>query len=105
METYEIKWTSRAKKDLGKVYRFYTELAGEEKAFEIITTILKRVDILSDAKYVKMGAIDEQFSHLQHQYNKLIEKNVKITYRLSASKPVVYINRVFETRQNPSKNK
>ncbi len=105
METYEIKWTSRAKKDLRKVYEFYTELAGEEKAFEKITTLLERVDVLSDAKYVKIGAIDEQFGHLKHQYKKLIEKNVKITYRLSTSKPIVYINRVFETRQHPSKNK
>jgi len=105
LESYEIKWTSRAKKDLRKVYEFYTELAGEEKAFEKITTLLERVDVLSDAKHVKIGAIDEQFSHLKHQYKKLIEKNVKITYRLSTSKPIVYINRVFETRQHPSKNK
>lgn len=105
METYEIKWTSRAKKDLRKVYKFYTELTGEEKAFKIITTLLERVDVLSDAKYVKMGAIDEQFSHLKHKYKKLIEKNIKITYRLSTSKPIVYINRVFETRQHPSENK
>jgi plasmid stabilization system protein ParE len=105
LETYEIKWTSRAKKDLRKVYEFYAELAGEDKAFEIITALLERVDMLADAKYVKMGAVDEQFSHLKHQYKKLIEKNVKITYRLSISKPVVYINRVFETRQHPSENK
>jgi plasmid stabilization system protein ParE len=104
LEIFEIKWTSRAKKDLRKVYRFYTELAGEEKAFEIISTLLDRVDILSDPKYVNIGAIDEQFSHLKYQYKKLIEKNVKLTYRLSVSKHVVYINRVFETRQHPSKN-
>ncbi len=59
METYEIKWTSRAKKDLRKIYEFYIELAGEEKAFEIITVLLERVDILADAKFVKMGAKDE----------------------------------------------
>jgi plasmid stabilization system protein ParE len=105
LETYEIKWTSRAKNDLRKVYKFYTELAGEDKAFEIISNIIGRVDILSDAKFVKMGAPDEQFNHLKHPYKKLIEKNVKITYRLSTTKPIVYINRVFETRQSPSKNK
>lgn len=105
MEKYEISWTSRAKKDLRRVYIFYTELAGEEKAFEIITRLLGQVDMLSDGKYVKMGAIDEQFRHLKHEYKKLIEKNIKITYRLSTSKPTVYINRVFETRQHPSKNK
>ena len=105
MEKYEIVWTSRAKKDLRKVYIFYTELAGEPKAFEIIESLLKRVDILADKRFVEMGAIDEQFQHLKHDYKKLIEKNVKITYRVSASKPIVYINRVFETRQHPAKNK
>ena len=104
MEKYEIKWTSRAKKDLKKVYDFYKELAGEDKAYELIIKVLDRVDLLSDSRYVKMGAVDEQFQHLKHQYKKLIEKNIKVTYRLSKTKSVVYINRVFETRQNPSKN-
>ena len=105
METYEINWTSRAKKDLQKVYKFYTETINEEKAFDIVTNVLKRVDLLSDSKFVKIGAIDEEFKHLKRKYKKLIEKDIKITYRLSESKPVVYINRVFDTRQHPSKNK
>lgn len=105
MEEYEIVWTSRAKKDLRKVYVFYTELAGESKALEIVESLLKRVDLLADKRFVKIGAIDEQFRHLKYEYKKLIEKNIKITYRLSTSKPIVYINRVFETRQHPTKNK
>ena len=105
MEAYEINWTARAKKDLRKVYNFYTELIGEEKAFEIILILFERVDLLSDSKFVKMGAIDEEFKYLKRRYKKLIEKDIKITYRLSESKPIVYINRVFNTRQHPSKNK
>ena len=105
MEKYEIDWTSRAKKDLRKVYKFYTETINEDKAFDIVTNVLKRVDLLSDSKFVKIGAIDEEFKHLKRKYKKLIEKDIKITYRLSESKPVVYINRVFDTRQHPSKNK
>ncbi len=87
------------------MYVFYTELAGESKAFEIVESLLERVDLLADKRFVKMGAIDEQFRHLKYEYKKLIEKNVKITYRVSASKPIVYINRVFETRQHPANNK
>ena len=105
METYKITWTSRATKDLRKVYDFYTEQIGEEKAFTIVQSILDKVDVLSDGKFVKIGAIDEEFKHMKRQYKKLIEKNIKITYRLSASNPVVYINRVFDTRQDPTKNK
>ncbi len=105
MERYEINWTTRAKKDLRKVYNFYTESVSEEKAFEFIETILERVDMLSDARFVEMGAIDEEFKHLKKEYKKLIEKDIKVTYRLSKSKTKVYINRVFDTRQHPSKNK
>ncbi len=42
-----------------------------------------------------MGVIDEEFKHLKRGYRKLIEGDVKITYRLSTSKPVVYINRIL----------
>lgn len=105
METYEIVWTSRATKDLRKVYDFYTDQIGEEKAFTIIQSLLDKVDVLSDARFVKIGAVDEEFKHLKRQYKKLIEKNIKITYRLSTNKSVVYINRLFDTRQNPIKNK
>lgn len=52
-----------------------------------------------------MGAIDEEFKHLKREYKKLIVRNIKITYRLSSSYPIVYINRVFDTRQDPLKNK
>jgi hypothetical protein len=52
-----------------------------------------------------MGAVDEEFKHLKRDYKKLIEGDIKITYRLSSNKPIVYINRIFDTRQNPSKNK
>jgi plasmid stabilization system protein ParE len=105
LETYEIVWTSRAAKDLRKVYDFYTHQIGEEKAFEIIQHLLNKVEVLSDARFVKIGTVDEEFKHLKRHYKKLIEKNIKITYRLSKNKPTVYINRLFDTRQNPSKNK
>jgi plasmid stabilization system protein ParE len=105
LETYEISWTFRAAKDLRKVYDFHTEQIGEEKAFELTQNVLNRVDALSDKRFVEMGAIDEQFKHLKRTYKKLIERNIKITYRISEKKPIVYINRVFDTRQNPNKNK
>ncbi|MCA1757603.1 MAG: type II toxin-antitoxin system RelE/ParE family toxin [Bacteroidales bacterium] len=102
---YEIKWTSRAVSDLRKIYLFYTEQRGEEKAFTMVQSILKKVDVLSDKRFTGMGAVDEQFKHLKRDYKKLIVRNIKVTYRLSSSKPTVYINRVFDTRQDPVKNK
>ena len=52
-----------------------------------------------------MGAVDEEFKHLKRQYKKLVVDNIKVTYRLNLSKPAVYVNRVFDTRQDPLKNK
>lgn len=105
MEAYEINWTKRATKDLRKVYEFNIDLFGEEKSFVFIHLLLEMVDLLSDKKFVKMGAIDEEFKHLKREYKKLIEGYIKITYRISTNKPIVYINRVFDTRQDPRKNK
>ena len=105
MENHKISWTSRAVKDLRKIYNYYKDQIGEDKAFEIIQTVVNKVDVLSDSKFVEIGAIDDQFSHLKRRYKKLIEHNIKITYRTSDNSNTVYINRVFDTRQNPNKNK
>ena len=102
---YEIKWTSRAVRDLRKIYHFYTDKRGEKKAFKMVQSILKKVDVLSDKRFTRIGAIDEEFKHLKREYKKLVVRNIKITYRLSSSTPTVYINRVFDTRQDPIKNK
>ncbi len=65
MEAYEVVWTSRATKDLRRVYDFYTDQIGEEKAFAIIQSLLDKVDVLTDARFVKIGAVDEEFKHLR----------------------------------------
>jgi hypothetical protein len=90
---------------LKKVFFFNADLMGEEKSLTFIENILNRVDILSDKRFVKIGPADEQFDHLKRNYKKLVEGHIKITYRISSNKTCVYINRVFDTRQNPSKNK
>ena len=77
----------------------------EEKAFNLIQSILKEVDFLSDKRFTRMGAVDEEFKYLKRQYKKLVIGNIKVTYRLNLSKPAVYVNRVFDTRQDPLKNK
>lgn len=105
MEAYEISWTIRATKDLRKIYNFNIGLIGEEKAFGLILLLLERVDMLSNQKFVRMGAVDEEFKHLKRGYKKLIEGDFKITYRINTAKPIIYINRVFDTRQDPRKNR
>lgn len=88
-----------------KIYNFNISVIGEEKAFGLILLLLERVDMLSDKSFDRMGAVDEEFKHLKRGYKKLIEGNIKITYRISTTKPIVYINRVFDTRQDSYKNR
>ena len=54
-------------------------------------------------KFKQLGKADETFTHLKHNYRKLIKGDIKITYRLGRTK--IYVIRIFDTRQNPNKNK
>ena len=98
-----VYWTTRAVKDLEKTTYFNANLFGFQKAIEIALEIRKCTDILKDSNFKDIGAIDEDFNHLKYSYRKLIYHHCKITYREGKSK--IYIVRVFDTRQNPNKNK
>ncbi|MDP2160481.1 MAG: type II toxin-antitoxin system RelE/ParE family toxin [Flavobacterium sp.] len=100
-----VFWTNRAVKDLEKITRFNSKLYGFKKAIEIALGIKKETEIFENKKYdfSEIGSIDETFSHLKRDYRKLIVHHCKITYREGKDK--IFINRVFDTRQNPSKNK
>ena len=75
-----------------------------EKAKEISYKIQEKTLLLENPEYnfKQIGSVDEAFSHLKFTYRKLFEGYCKITYRVSKSK--IYIVRVFDTRQSPSKN-
>ncbi|WP_395078044.1 type II toxin-antitoxin system RelE/ParE family toxin [Flavobacterium sp.] len=98
-------WTKRALSDLEKIYIFNTHLFGSITSKEIVLKIIEKAEILEEITfdYTKIGEIDKDFNHLKRNYRKLIEGHCKITYRIGNSK--IYINRIFDTRQNPNKNK
>lgn len=100
-----VYWTTRAIKDLEKVTRFNALLYGFNKAIKIAIKLQKGTEILENTKYNfnEIGAIDLEFIHLKRNYRKLIDGHCKITYREGKTK--IYINRIFDTRQNPNKNK
>ena len=98
-----VFWTSRAVKDLEKVTRFNINLFGFKKAIEIANEIQEATEILDSNNFNQIGSIDEDFTHLKFEYRKLIHQHCKITYREGKDK--IYINRIFDTRQNPNKNK
>jgi len=100
-----VYWTNRAIKDLKKVKSFYIEIYGLEKAKQYTQQIYNATKILENPDYdfVNIGAVDDYFSHLKYEYRKIYEHYCKITYREGKDK--IYINRVFDMRQNPKKNK
>ena len=103
--TKPVFWTSRAIKDLEKVTRFNTLLYGFEKSIQIAIKLQKSTEILENPKhnFSEIGATDPEFIHLKRNYRKLVDGYCKITYREGNTK--IYINRIFDTRQNPNKNK
>lgn len=105
MGSITVELTSRALKDLQKIRRFNDVLYGIPKSKEIINTLFEIMEILEnpDFDFTKIGAIDEDFAHLKYEYRKLIESHYKITFRKARTK--IYVVRVFDTRQNPNKNK
>jgi len=100
-----VFWTTRATKDLEKTIKFYIKLYGAKKALEIATELRKHTEVLEkeNVDTSLVGSIDESFLHLKHTYRKLTKEHCKITYREGKTK--IYIVRVFDTRQNPKKNK
>ena len=100
-----VFWTNRAIKDLKKIRDFYIKIYGKEKTKGFIQNIFEATKILENPEFdfTKIGTVDEYFSHLKYEYRKIYEHHCKITYRIGKTK--IYINRVFDMRQNPSKNK
>ena len=100
-----VELTARSLKDLQKIRVFNDNLYSISKSKEIIDDIFKELEILENftVDFTEIGAIDEEFIHLKYEYRKLVINHFKITYR--KGKRAIYIVRIFDTRQNPSKNK
>ena len=100
-----IEFTSRAIKDLQKVKSFNLKLYGKPKTEAIFNSIFQRIEVLENPNnnFIDIGAIHETFKYLRWKYRKLIEDHYKITYREGKTK--IYVIRIFDTRQHPSKNK
>ena len=100
-----IHLTSRALRDFDKIFRFNLKFYGVKKATDIENGIFNRLQVLEnpDFDFSKIGKIDESFNHLKREYRKLLFEHYKITYREGSSK--IYVVRIFDLRQHPSKNK
>lgn len=62
---------------------------------------MERIKILKD--YKELGPIDEHLKSLNLDHRKLTEENYKIVYRID--KNVIYITDIFDSQQDPDKQK
>jgi plasmid stabilization system protein ParE len=100
-----VELTSRSIKDLQSIRVFNDNLYSVSKSREIIDDIFKELEILENSAvdFTEIGSVDEEFTHLKYEYRKLVTSHYKITYR--KGRKAIYVIRIFDTRQNPSKNK
>lgn len=100
-----VELTSRAIQDLKRIKSFNVDLYGILRAQEIIDAIFELLETLENPNYdfTEIGEIDRDFDHLKYSYRKLTQHHCKITYRKGKTK--IYVVRIFDTRQNPIKNK
>ena len=103
--TKTINWTKRASRDLEKITRFNKELLGSVKALEVSKNLINTPKVLENANqdFIKIGQVDDSFTHLKREYRRLLISYYKMTYRIGNQH--IYIIRVFDTRQNPNKNR
>ena len=95
MPKYSIIWTNEAFDDLLLIEDFF----GFDNAQKTIDIIIARVRQLED--FPLSGKV--QPTQTKQEYRFLVEGNYKIIYTYRKSK--VYINTIFDTRQDPDKLK
>jgi plasmid stabilization system protein ParE len=95
----EVIWTAQARDDLQKIYEFNSLILGEEKAYSLIEGLAGKVDIL----YQRISGGTRYISDINPEmnYQKLIYGYYLIFYREDGNR--VYINKIFDARQNPEK--
>jgi plasmid stabilization system protein ParE len=95
MPNFSIIWTNEAFDDLLLIEDFF----GFDNAQKTIDIIIARVRQLED--FPLSGKV--QPTQTKQEYRFLVEGNYKIIYTYRKSK--VYINTIFDTRQDPDKLK
>lgn len=100
-QNMKITWTNTAKDDLYEIYEYLSEFLEEDKAFALVSRLIERVDILE--KYPFSGQKEPLLSELPKEYRRLIEGKYKIIYHVGSDD--IFINRVFDSRKDPSKLK
>jgi plasmid stabilization system protein ParE len=98
-EQREVVWTQAALADLQDIYEFNITLQGEEKAFELVENIRQKADMLYQPIMGSTRFLSRR--HPERSYQKLVIVPYLLIFRQVGE--VVFINRIFDNRQDPSK--
>ncbi len=97
MKVAQVIWTSEAIFDLEVIYDFLAEKS-PSAAERITNRILERTRQLEE--FPESGAIQEKIV-LEKEYRYLVEGNYKIIYRYKHLERTIFVEVVFDARQNP----
>ena len=96
-----VFWTVDAEIDLIETFNHLKLKNNESFADKVIDKIFNKSFLLEN--FPEMGAIQENHSAEGLKVRYLVEGKHKILYQIDASKGVIEILAVFDTRQDPSK--
>ena len=95
---YAIEWTDEALEDMRKVIEYLVTHWSYKKADEFEEITLSRLDTLVDLPLI--GVISTANQAVR---SILLTKHNKLYYQISGN--LIIVLNIFDTRQNPSKNK
>jgi len=97
----KIIWTKRAKTQLEKSIKYINETQGNYYAEIVLNGIFNSIELLETTP--EIGTVEPLLIYKRFKYRFLVKWNYKIIYRITKDAKIVYISRVFQTSQHPSK--
>jgi toxin ParE1/3/4 len=98
VKNVQVIWSSEALVDLETIYDFLAEKS-VTAAKSVVEKILSRTKQIE--AFPASGSKHETKINTGRDYRYLVEQNYKIIYSLHPERQVVFIEIIFDTRQNP----
>ncbi|MGB3345631.1 MAG: type II toxin-antitoxin system RelE/ParE family toxin [Aequorivita sp.] len=95
----QLIWSDFAIENLKQIFDYYKARAGEKVAHKIRRQILEATKQLHSNP--ESGQIEFNLESLKQNYRYILSGSYKVIYRIN--KDVIFINDVFDVRQNPTK--
>lgn len=102
MEIKQIEFSPEFEKDLETIFLLLKQYSTIKKAEEQMTLIFDKVELLRDFPFMGQKEFNLSKKH-KIEYRYLVAGNYKLYYRILGE--MVFIARIFDTRQNPKKLK